>query len=65
MMLDTLSKELYSLKQGSSENIAEFAVCLLQQVQILQLEYQGRIQPEHLEEMKHNCFYEGPNPEYR
>ena len=34
MMFDTLSKELYSLKQGSGENVAEFGVCLSQQVQI-------------------------------
>ena len=39
MTFDTLRKELYSLKQGSSKNIAEFGVHLLQQVQILQLEY--------------------------
>ena len=48
MMFDALSKELYSLKQGLNENVAEFRVCLLQQVQILQLEYPGRIQPEYV-----------------
>ena len=63
-MFNTLSNDLYSLKQGSSENMAEFGVCLLQQIQILQSEYLGRVQPEHLEEMKHNHFYEGLNPEY-
>ena len=36
MMFDILSKELYSLKQGSGENKAEFGVYLSQQVQILQ-----------------------------
>ena len=35
MTFDTLSKDLYSLKQGLSENVAEFGVWLLQQVQIL------------------------------
>ena len=35
MEFDIPSKELYCLKQGSSENVAEFRVCLLQQVQIL------------------------------
>ena len=49
MMFDTLSKELYSLKQGLGENVAEFRVCLLQQVQILQSEYPGRILPEYME----------------
>ena len=52
MMFDTLSKELYSLKQGSRENVAKFRVYLSQQVQILQLEYLGRIQQEHVEEKK-------------
>ena len=65
MTFDALSKELYSLKQGSSENVAKFRVHLLQQVQILQSEYPRRIQPEHLGEMKHDHFYEGLNPEYR
>ena len=65
MMLDSLSKELYSLKQGSGENVAEFGVCLSQQVQILQSEYPGRIQQEHMEEMKRDHFHEGLNPKYQ
>ena len=65
MTFDTLSKELYSLKQGSGENVAKFGLCLLQQVQILQSEYPGRIQQEHVEEIKWDCFYEGLSPEYR
>ena len=65
MIFNTISKELYSLKQGSRENVAEFGVCLLQQVQILQSEYPGRIQQEHVEEMKWDCFYKGLNPKYR
>ena len=31
---------------------------------MLQLEYPGRIQPEHVEAMKWHCFYEGLNPKY-
>ena len=64
MTFDAPSKELYSLKQGSGENLARFGVCLLQQVQILQSEYLGRIQEEHIEEMKQDCFYEVLNPKY-
>ena len=56
MMFDTLSKKLYSLKQGSGENMAKFRVCLSQQVWILQSEYPGRIQQEHIEEMKQDHF---------
>ena len=52
LTFNTLSKELYSIKQGSRENVAKFRVCLLQQFQILQSEYPGRIQQEHMEEMK-------------
>ena len=62
MMFNTLIKELYSLKQGSGGNVAEFGVHLTQQVQILQSEYLGRIQPKHMEEMKCDCFYEGLGP---
>ena len=35
MMIDAISEELCSLKQGSGENIAKFGLCLSQQVQIL------------------------------
>ena len=59
-----LSKELYSLKQGSGENVAKFKVHLSQQVQILQLVYPGRTQKEHVEEMKWDHFYGGLNPKY-
>ena len=64
IMFNALVKELYSLKQGSNENIAEFGVCLSQQVQILQSEYPGRIQQGHIEEMKQDHFYECLNPKY-
>ena len=62
MPFETLSKEFYSPKQGSRENVAEFRVCLSQQGQILRLEYPGRIQQEHMEEMKWDCLYQGLNP---
>ena len=65
MMFNALSKELYSLKQESGKNIAKFGVCLSQQVQILQSKYWGRIQQEHIKEMKRDHFYEGLNPEYQ
>ena len=64
MTFDALGKELDSLKQGSGENIAEFGVCLLQQVQILQSEYPGRTHLECTEKIKHDCFNEGLNPKY-
>ena len=64
MMFHALSKELFSLKQGLGENVAEFGVCLSQQVQILQSECLGRIQLEHVEEMKHDHFHEALSPEY-
>ena len=64
MTFDVLSKELYSLKQGLGDNVAEFGVHLSQQVQILQSEYPGGIQTKHMEKMKHDCFYEGLSPQY-
>ena len=62
MTFDALSKEHISLKQGIGENVAEFGVHLSQKVQILQMEYPGRIWWEHMEEVKRDCFYEGLNP---
>ena len=62
---DALSKEPYSLKQGLGEIMAEFRVHLLQQVQILQSEYLGRVWQEHIEEMNWDHFYKGLNPKYQ
>ena len=52
MTFNIISKELFSLKQGSRENMAKFGVHLSQQVQILQSEFPGRIQWKHMEEIK-------------
>ena len=65
MMFDALSKELYSLKQGLSKNVAELGVHLSQQVQIHQSEYPGGIHLEYWEEMKCDWFYEGLNPGHK
>ena len=62
MTFDALSKELYSLKQGMGENVAEFRVHLSQQIQILQMEYSSRIQQEHVKKVKGDHFYEGLTP---
>ena len=59
------SVKSYSLKQVLGENVEVFGVQPSQQVQILQSEYPGRIQPEHMEEVKHDHFYEGLNLEYQ
>ena len=64
MIFYTLSKELYSLRQGMGENMAEFRVHLSQQVHILQMEYLSRIQQENVEEVKQDHFYEGLSPAY-
>ena len=65
MTFDTLTKELYSLKQAVGENVAKFRVCLSQQVQILQMEYPSRIQEEHVKQVNQDCFYVGLNPKYQ
>ena len=65
MTFDALSREFYSPKQGSIENVAEFRVHLSHQIQILQSEYPERIQQEHVKEMKGDHFYKGLNPEYQ
>ena len=65
MKFNTLNKDLYSLKQGMGENVVEFRVHLSQQVQILQMEYPSRIQQEHVEEVKWDCFYEGLSATYQ
>ena len=65
MIFDTLSKELYSLKQGMGKNVAEFRVCVFHQAQILQMEHPSGIQKEHVEEVKQDYFCEGLILEYQ
>ena len=65
MTFHTLSKDLYSLKQGFSKNVAELWYVFCTRSEILQLEYPGRILLEHMKEMKCNCFYGGLNPKYQ
>ena len=65
MTFNALSKELYSLRQGRGENVAEFRVCLSQEVQMLQTEYPAKIQQEHVGEVKWGPFYKGLSPEYQ
>ena len=64
MTFDALSEELYSLRQGTGEYVAEFRVHLSQQVQILQMEYPSRIQQEHVEEIKWDHFYKNLSPKH-
>ena len=45
--------------------MAEFRAHLSQQVQVLQIEYPGKLQQEKVEEVKWDCFYESLNPEYQ
>ena len=65
MTFNALSKEHYFLKQGMGENMAQFGVCLSQQVQILQAECPGRMKQQHMEEVKQDHFYESLSPEYQ
>ena len=65
MTFNALSKEVYSLKQATGKNMAEFGVCLSQQAQMLQMEYPSRIQQEHVQEVKWDCFYEGLSHEFQ
>ena len=64
MTFNAVSKELYSVKQGMGEKMAEFVVHLFQQIQILQMKYPSRIQQEHMEEVNWHHFYRGLSPEY-
>ena len=45
--------------------MAEFGVFLSQQVQILQIDYPGRIQQELVEDVKWDCFYKGLSSNYQ
>ena len=65
MTFNALNKQLYMLHQGYQEGMSKYDVWLAWHVWIIQTEFPGCIIDEHLEGVKHDCFYEGLKEEYQ
>ena len=59
-MLDALNQELFQLQMADKETISDWVVCLLRHLQVLAALFPDHFPPDHMAELKHNCFYSRP-----
>ena len=57
--LDTLNQELFQMRMADKETVLDWGVCLSQHLQILVASFPDRFLPEHVAELKRDCFYGG------
>ena len=57
--LDTLNQELFKLHMGKKETVSEWRVHLLRHLHILAVLFTEHFLPDHVTELKHDCFYSG------
>ena len=57
--LHTLNQELFQLWMVDKETISDWGVCLLRHLQVLAASFPGCFPPDHVAELKRDCFYGG------
>ena len=57
--LDVLNQGLFQLQMGEKETVSEWEVCLLRHLQILMASFLECCPPDHIAELKQDCFYGG------
>ena len=55
--LDTLNQELFQLQMADKETILDWGVCLLRHLQVLAASFPDHFPPDHVAELKRDCFY--------
>ena len=55
-VLDALNQELFQLQK---ETVLDWGICLLRHLQILATSFPDRFPPDHVAELKRDCFYGG------
>ena len=56
--LDTLNQELFQLQMADKETVSDWGVCLLRNLQMLAASLPERFPPDHIAELKCDCFYD-------
>ena len=55
--LDTLNQELFQLQMADKETISDWGICLLRHLQVLAASFHNHFPPDHVAELKQDCFY--------
>ena len=57
--LDTLNQELFQLWMVDKETILDWGICFLRHLQVLAASFPDCFPPDHVAELKRDCFYGG------
>ena len=57
--LEALNQELFQLWMADKETILDWGICLLKYLQVLAASFPDRFPPDHVGELKRDCFYGG------
>ena len=55
--LDTLNQELFQLQMVDKETMSDWSVCLSRHIQVLAASFPDHFLPDHVAELKMDCFY--------
>ena len=58
-VLDALNQELFQLWMADKETVSDWGICLLRHLQILAASFPDCFPPDHVGELKRDCFYGG------
>ena len=57
--LDALNQELFQLWMADKETVLDWGVCLSRHLQVLEASFHDHFPPDHVVELKRDCFYGG------
>ena len=57
--LDALNKVLFQLQMADKETVSDWGICLLRHLQVLAALFPECFLPDHMAELKYDCFYGG------
>ena len=58
-VLDALNQELFQMRMADKETVSDWGVCLSRHLQILAASFLDHFPPDHVAELKRDCFYGG------
>ena len=57
--LNGLNQELFQMRMADKETVLDWGVCLSRPLQILAVSFPDHFPPDHVAELKRDCFYGG------
>ena len=56
-VLDALNQELFQLQKNDKETVSDWGICLSRYLQVLAASFPDQFPPDHVAELKRDCFY--------